>query len=124
MPRGVRAILAPSGSLAAPMRGQTPALGNVISKCQVALGSALRKGQATQALGVFAWAVLSPGARSSWLAAAPKLVLNIFSSLIPSMPNAPQLKDNLTPPPLTLQLFVLRVGLSLHCSNPQYFVSM
>jgi hypothetical protein len=124
MPRGVRAILAPSGGLATPMRGQTQALGNVIPKCQVALGSALRKGQAIQALGVFAWAAPSPGARSSWLAAAPKLVLNIFSSLIHSMSNAPQLKDNLTPPPLPLQLFVSRAELPLHRSNPQYFVSM
>jgi hypothetical protein len=51
-------------------------------------------------------------------------VLNIFSSRIPSMPNAPQLKDNLTPPLLPLQLFVSRAGLPLHCSSPQYFVSM
>jgi len=121
MPHGVRAILAPSGGWAAPMRGQTQALGNVIPKCQVAFGYALRKGRATQALGVLAWAAPSPGARSSWFAVAPKLVLNIFSSPIPSMSNAPQLKDNLTPP---LQLFVSRVGLPLHCSNPQYFVSM
>jgi len=124
MPRGVRAILAPSGGWAAPMRGQILALGNVIPKCQVAFRSAMRKGRATQALGVLAWAAPSPGARSSWLAAAPKLVLNIFSSPIPSMPNAPQLKDNLTPPLLPLQLFVSRAGLSLHCSSPQYFVSM
>jgi hypothetical protein len=37
-------------------------------------------------------------------------VLTIFSPTIPSIPNAPQRKDNPTPLPLPLQLFVSSRG--------------
>jgi len=76
-----------------------------------------RKGQAAEAPAVLAWATSS--ARYLWPAAPPKLVLVIFSLTIHSMSNAPQQKDNPTTPPLSLQLFVSRAGLPLHCSNSQ-----
>jgi hypothetical protein len=53
-----------------------------------------------------------------------KICADHFLPTSPSMPNAPQQKDNSIPHSLPLQLFVLRVGLLLYCSNLQCFISI
>lgn len=53
------------------------------------------------------------------------LIKTCANNFLPNHPfDAKCWKDNFIPPLLPLQLFVSRVGLPLHYSNPQYFVSM
>jgi len=104
-------------------------------ECQVALRSALRKGKAAHApRGAPVYPAQGPGSPSVGCPyggrSSARCPLSIACSPTKTCTNHFQCQmhssEKTTPPllPLPLQLFVLRIGLPLHYSNPQYFMSM